>query len=50
MKKLNSTSTMTALFVIATFGVLVFAVILIIAALAFFPALTLAPLAEYFSM
>ena len=34
----------------ATFGVLVFAVILIIAALAFFPALTLGPLAEYFSM
>ena len=34
----------------ATFGVLVFAVIMIIAALAFFPALTLGPLAEYFSM
>lgn len=31
-----------------TFGVLVFAVIAIVAALAFFPALTLGPLAEYF--
>ena len=34
----------------ATFGVLVFAVILIIAALSFFPALTLGPLAEFLSM
>lgn len=34
----------------ATFGVLVFAVIAIVAALAFFPALTLGPLAEYFTM
>ena len=34
----------------STFGVLVFAVIAIVAALAFFPALTLGPLAEYFSM
>lgn len=34
----------------ATFGLMVFAVILIIAALAFFPALTLGPIAEYFSM
>lgn len=33
-----------------TFGMLVFAVIIIIAALAFFPALTLGPIAEYFSM
>jgi potassium-transporting ATPase potassium-binding subunit len=34
----------------ATFGVVVFAVIAIVAALAFFPVLTLGPLAEYFSM
>ncbi len=34
----------------ATFGLLVFAVIFIVAALAFFPALTLGPIAEYFSM
>lgn len=33
----------------ATFGFMVFAVILIIAALSFFPALTLGPIAEYFS-
>lgn len=33
-----------------TFGVLVFAVIAIIAALSFFPALTLGPLAEFFSL
>jgi K+-transporting ATPase ATPase A chain len=33
-----------------TFGVITFAVIAIIAALAFFPALTLGPLAEYFSI
>jgi K+-transporting ATPase ATPase A chain len=33
-----------------TFGLVVLAVILIVAALAFFPALTLGPLAEYFSM
>jgi K+-transporting ATPase ATPase A chain len=33
-----------------TFGVMTFAVILIITALSFFPALTLGPLAEYFSM
>jgi potassium-transporting ATPase potassium-binding subunit len=33
-----------------TFGLMVFAVIAIIAALAFFPALTLGPIAEYFSM
>ncbi|MBL7704890.1 MAG: potassium-transporting ATPase subunit KdpA [Taibaiella sp.] len=33
-----------------TFGLMVFAVIVIIAALAFFPALTLGPIAEYFSM
>lgn len=33
-----------------TFGVMVFAVIFILAALAFFPALTLGPLAEYFSI
>jgi K+-transporting ATPase ATPase A chain len=32
----------------STFGLLVFAVIAIVAALAFFPALTLGPLAEYF--
>ncbi len=31
-----------------TFGILVFAVIAIVAALAFFPALTLGPIAEYF--
>lgn len=34
----------------ATFGLVVFVVIAIIAALAFFPALTLGPIAEYFSM
>lgn len=34
----------------ATFGAIVFAVIFIIAALAFFPALTLGPIAEYFGM
>ncbi|MEO5911580.1 MAG: potassium-transporting ATPase subunit KdpA [Pelobium sp.] len=33
-----------------TFGVMIMAVILIIAALSFFPALTLGPLAEYFSL
>lgn len=33
-----------------TFGLMTFAVIVIIAALAFFPALTLGPLAEYFSI
>lgn len=32
-----------------TFGLMVFAVILIVAALSFFPALTLGPIAEYFS-
>ncbi len=34
----------------STFGILVFAVIAVVAALAFFPALALGPLAEYFSM
>ncbi|UHG92126.1 potassium-transporting ATPase subunit KdpA [Spirosoma oryzicola] len=34
----------------ATFGLMTFAVILIITALSFFPALTLGPLAEYFSL
>jgi K+-transporting ATPase ATPase A chain len=34
----------------STFGLMVFAVIVIVAALAFFPALTLGPIAEYFSM
>ena len=34
----------------ATFGVLVFAVIVIIAALSFFPALTLGPIAEFLSL
>ncbi|MFD1772278.1 potassium-transporting ATPase subunit KdpA [Sphingobacterium suaedae] len=34
----------------ATFGLMVFAVIAIIAALAFFPALALGPIAEYFSL
>jgi K+-transporting ATPase ATPase A chain len=33
-----------------TFGIMVFAVIFIVAALAFFPALTLGPIAEYFGM
>jgi len=33
----------------ATFGLIVFAVIFIVAALSFFPALTLGPIAEYFS-
>ncbi len=34
----------------STFGILVLAVIAIVAGLAFFPALTLGPLAEYFSL
>lgn len=34
----------------STFGLMVFAVIAIISALAFFPALTLGPIAEYFSL
>jgi len=34
----------------STFGLMVFAVIVIITALSFFPALTLGPIAEYFSM
>ncbi len=34
----------------ATFGLIVFAVIVIVASLSFFPALTLGPFAEYFSM
>ncbi|ERJ59387.1 potassium-transporting ATPase subunit KdpA [Sphingobacterium paucimobilis] len=34
----------------ATFGMMIFTVIMIVAALAFFPALTLGPLAEYFSI
>lgn len=34
----------------ATFGVLILTIILIIAALAFFPALTLGPIAEYFTL
>lgn len=34
----------------STFGVMIFAVIAIIAALSFFPALTLGPIAEFFSM
>jgi K+-transporting ATPase ATPase A chain len=33
-----------------TFGLMLFAVILIIVGLAFFPALALGPLAEYFTM
>jgi potassium-transporting ATPase potassium-binding subunit len=33
-----------------TFGIIVFAVIAIVAALAFFPALTLGPIAEYFTL
>ena len=33
-----------------TFGIMTYAVIMVIAALAFFPALTLGPIAEYFSM
>ncbi len=34
----------------ATFGIMVFAVIALVAALAFFPSLTLGPIAEYFSI
>lgn len=34
----------------ATFGLMIFAVIAIVAALSFFPALTLGPIAEYFSL
>lgn len=34
----------------STFGLMVFAVIALVAALSFFPALTLGPIAEYFSM
>jgi K+-transporting ATPase ATPase A chain len=33
----------------ATFGIMVYAVIIIVAALSFFPSLALGPLAEYFS-
>jgi K+-transporting ATPase ATPase A chain len=33
-----------------TFGMMTFVVIVIIAALAFFPALTLGPVAEYFTL
>jgi len=33
-----------------TFGIMVFAVIFIVAALSFFPALTLGPIAEFFGM
>jgi K+-transporting ATPase A subunit len=33
-----------------TFGLMTFAVIVILAALAFFPALTLGPIAEYFNL
>ncbi len=33
-----------------TFGIMTYAVIMIIAALAFFPALVLGPLAEYFTL
>ena len=34
----------------ATFGIMIFAVIMIVAALSFFPALTLGPIAEHFSI
>lgn len=34
----------------STFGIMIFAVIFIVAALSFFPALTLGPIAEYFGM
>jgi K+-transporting ATPase ATPase A chain len=34
----------------ATFGIMTYAVIMIIAALAFFPALTLGPIAEFFHL
>lgn len=34
----------------STFGLMIFAIIAIVAALSFFPALTLGPIAEYFSM
>jgi K+-transporting ATPase ATPase A chain len=34
----------------STFGIMIFAVIFIVAALSFFPALALGPIAEYFSM
>jgi K+-transporting ATPase ATPase A chain len=33
-----------------TFGIMVFAVIMIVAALSFFPALSLGPVSEFFSM
>jgi K+-transporting ATPase ATPase A chain len=33
-----------------TFGIMTFAVIIIVAALSFFPALALGPIAEFFSM
>jgi K+-transporting ATPase ATPase A chain len=33
----------------STFGIMVFSVILIVAALSFFPALSLGPIAEFFS-
>jgi len=34
----------------STFGIMIFAVIAIVAALSFFPALTLGPISEYFSL
>ena len=34
----------------STFGIMIYAVIIIIAALAFFPALALGPIAEHFSL
>jgi K+-transporting ATPase ATPase A chain len=34
----------------STFGIMIFAVIMIIAALSFFPALALGPIAEHFSL
>ena len=34
----------------ATFGIMTYAVIMIVAALAFFPALTLGPVAEFFTI
>jgi K+-transporting ATPase ATPase A chain len=34
----------------ATFGIMTYAVIMILAALAFFPALTLGPIAEFFNL
>ena len=49
-KKNHSTDLTKTLPVSVTFAVMTFAVIFIVAALSFFPALSLGPIAEYFSL